>query len=830
MRQFPIDEVLPEIRSALQGNNGAVLVAAPGAGKTTRVPLALLEEPWLKGRKIVMLEPRRLAARAAARFMAHSIGQPVGEMVGYRVKMDTVVGPNTRLEVITEGVFTRMLQSDPTLEEVGLVIFDEFHERSLNSDLGLALCLQAQGVFREDLRVLVMSATLAGEAVAAMLHNPPLIVSQGRSYPVETCYLQRPVTGPIEAAVVTKVQEALARHQGDVLVFLPGAREIRRVELRLAEVKLGEKIRVACLYGNLPLSQQDAAIAPALPGERKVVLATSIAETSLTVEGVQVVIDSGLMRIPRFSPRTGMTHLHTLQVSRDSADQRRGRAGRLGPGVCYRLWTLEEDRQLTPRRNPEILETDLSPLALELALWGVREPAELCWLDQPPAGAMAQARELLGQLGALDGRGSITSHGKRMTELGLHPRLAHMILQAETIGLGDLACELAVLLGNRDLLGGQAGQKDVDMHLRVLALRHSAQSEGSQTEASRVAKGLGKEVRQLKNQLAIPTNQCSDPNLCGILMAFAYPDRVGQARETGKFLLRNGRRAVLPGFQHLSNSQYIVAAELDDQGSESRIHLAAPLEERDIRVHFAGQIKNAELVYWDQRIQNVQARRRQSLGAIVLKDEPWPNPSSQALVGALLEGIKQEGLSLLPWTKGAQLQLQRQRFMQAYSPEWPDGSDEGLVISLEEWLGPHLYGMKSGSDLQKLNLADILEQRLSWEQRRQLEEYAPKQVVVPSGSRIAVDYSDPEKPVLAVRLQEMFGLQDTPRILGGRIPLTLHLLSPAHRPVQVTQDLAGFWRTAYFEVRKDLRGRYPKHHWPENPLDAPPTNRAKPRS
>ncbi|MFZ5823986.1 MAG: ATP-dependent helicase HrpB [Bacillota bacterium] len=827
MTNLPIEPVLGHLRATLSAHSGAVLVAPPGAGKTTRVPLALLDEEWLAGRRILMLEPRRLAARAAARYMAASLGEQVGERVGYRIRLESRVGPRTRIEVITEGVLTRLLQADPALEDVGLIIFDEFHERSLHADLGLALALQSQSLLREDLRLLVMSATLEAEPVAALLGGAPVLVSEGRSYPVETRYLSRPPEGRIEVLVVRAVLDALAETEGDLLVFLPGAGEIRRVAERLGEAGVGRPVHIAPLYGLLPQEAQDRALAPSPPGERKVVLATAIAETSLTVEGVRVVIDSGLMRAPRFSPRTGMTRLETLPVSRASADQRRGRAGRVAPGICYRLWTEQDDRRLTPRSTPEILDADLAPLALDLAAWGVADPAELAWLDPPPAAALAQARELLTQLGALDSGGAITPHGRQMAAVGLHPRLAHMVLRAIPLGLGTLACDLAALLSERDILRAEGGPPDADLRLRVEALHAAAAGhlvdQGARrrilTERSHWQRAFG---------LAGAPAAAVDSDATGLLLAFAYPDRIAQRRSPGRFLLRNGRGAALGENQPLAHAPYLVAAELDDQGADSRIYLAAPVDEADLRTHFDDQVTEERLVGWDRTAQAVRARRRERLGALVLKESHGsPTPAEGA--AALLEGIAAEGPEILPWTRQARQLQKRLCFMHHHDPTWPDLSEGALIASLAEWLGPFLHGLKSRDDLQRLDLAEILLTSLPWEQRRELDEAAPTHLTVPSGSRIAIDYSDPAAPVLAVRLQEMFGLHETPRIGRGRVPLTLHLLSPAHRPVQVTQDLASFWRSAYFEVRKDLRGRYPKHYWPEDPTQAIPTNRTRPR-
>lgn len=839
-QSLPIDAILPALAETLRQRTAAVLVAPPGAGKTTRVPLALLEEPWLAGKKILMLEPRRLAARAAARYMAATLGEPVGETVGYRMRLETRVGPRTRVEVITEGVLTRLLQADPALEGVGLVIFDEFHERSLHADLGLALCLQSQAILREDLRILVMSATLDAEPVAALLGDAPVLRCEGRSYPVETRYLQRRPEGRIEPLVARTVLEALAREEGDILVFLPGAAEIRRVQALLAEADLGPGVHVRPLHGSLPQEEQDRAIAPCPPGERKVVLATAVAETSLTVEGVRVVVDSGLMRIPRFSPRTGMTRLETVPVSRAAADQRRGRAGRLGPGVCYRLWTEAEDRQLLPQTPPEILAADLAPLALELAAWGVKDPGELRWLDPPPAAAFRQARELLCRLGALAPDGSITPHGRRIAELGMHPRLGHMVLQAIPLGLGGLACEVAALLSDRDIfrgerLGGEGGLPDADLRLRLEALHRlragdrpeRAAPPGTVVDLAAARRALA-EAEHWQRTLGVPPGRPEEVEACGLLLAFAYPDRIAQRRGEGRFVLRSGRGAALSHPQPLAAAPYLVAAELDDQGPEGRIFLAAPVELKDLETHLGSEIEEEAQVTWDRSAQAVRARWRRRLGALVLREGPLAAPDPEAVLAALLEGIRTEGLGILPWTRAARQLRDRLQFLHRLEPGWPEVSDEALLATLDQWLAPHLWGMRSREDLQGLDLYQILLGMLTREQRRELDELAPTHLTVPSGSRIPIDYSDPESPVLAVRIQEIFGLRETPRIARGRVPLTLHLLSPAHRPVQVTRDLESFWRSGYFEVRKELRGRYPKHYWPDDPLSATPTRGTRP--
>lgn len=838
IKQLPVDAALPALKQALASGGNAVLVAAPGAGKTTRVPLALLDEPWLQGRKIVMLEPRRLAARSAARFMAGQLGEAVGETVGYRVRMDTKTGPKTRIEVVTEGVLTRMLQSDPGLEEAGLVIFDEFHERSLQADLGLALCLQSQELLREDLRLLVMSATIDAEPAARLLGDAPIIRSEGRTFPVETLYRPPRRSGiPIDEALVPVVEEALRGQPGDLLVFLPGMAEIRAARRRLQD-KFGQQdgkgsIRIYPLYGSLSPEEQDRALLPSGEGERKIVLSTAVAETSLTVEGVTIVIDSGLARVSRFSPRTGMSRLETTTVSAASADQRRGRAGRLGPGKCYRMWSEEEQRRLPPASLPEIREADLAPLVLELAVWGTADPNELKWLDPPPGPAVQQARELLSALGALKPDGTVTGHGREMAALGLHPRLSHMILLAIPLGLGSLACETAVLLGERDLAqtaptspNARAG---ADFRLRIEALH----GKGPLAANEGVRRRLMEEANRLK-RLCVPANSSDREPLdalasCGLLLALAYPDRIGRRRDGGKYLLSGGRGAAFGSDQPLAAEEWIAAADVEDAGAESRIRLAAPLPPKEWLPHFSDSIAEEAVVAWDRGSKAVRARVRRRLGAILLEESPMPSPPADKVAEALLSGIREEGLGILPWTKAARQYQERAVFARRGDPSWPDLSDEGLLATMEEWLAPYLDGMKSAADLRRLNLKEILESLIPWPQRRELEDLAPTHWTVPSGSRIPIDYSDPEAPVLAVRLQELFGLPDTPRIAGGRVPLTLHLLSPAQRPVQVTRDLASFWSSAYFEVRKDLKGRYPKHYWPDNPLEAQATRRAKTR-
>ncbi|WP_150268205.1 ATP-dependent helicase HrpB [Paenibacillus tepidiphilus] len=828
--QLPITQVLPELKQIFHSAPAAVLIAEPGAGKTTGTPPALLDEPWLAGKTILMLEPRRLAARSAASYMAAAMGESVGQTVGYRMRQDTRVGKHTRIVVVTEGVLTRMLQSDPSLGDVGLVIFDEFHERSLHADLGLALALEAQAVLREDLRILIMSATLDGERVAGLLGGAPVVNCPGRTYPVETLYVPSRSDAILEQTAAAGVRRALAEQSGDVLVFLPGEREIRRTESELSRASLPPGTVLRPLYGQLPQQLQDAAVAPAVPGERKVVLATSIAETSLTIEGVRTVIDTGLRRTQVFSPRTGMPRLATVPVSKASADQRRGRAGRTAPGVCYRLWSEAEHARLPDNTVPEMLETDLAQLALELALWGVREPGALLWLDPPPAAPYAQATALLRQLGALDAGGAITPHGRRMAALGAHPRAAHMLLRAAELGAAPLACRLAALLQERDLFKGPAAQ-DSDLTRRVeVLLRYERSAADTGGADPGLLRAVERESRALQAQLGLAPGAPVDSSAAGLLLSFAYPDRVGQKRGDGAFLLSGGRGAALREGQPLARSPYIVAAGVDDAAGQGRILLAAELPEEDLLLQHKDALSEEREVYWDKDAGSVQARRRTRFGALVLKETAHERPTAEEIEEVLLSVIATEGLELLPWDKGAVQLRQRMAFIGRLRTDWPDMSDEALTAGLGDWLRPYLQGIRNLRDLQRVPLAKALEGMLDWPARQVLEKEAPTHIAVPSGSRVALDYNDPQAPVLAVRLQEMFGALDTPRIGGGKVPVLLHLLSPARRPVQVTSDLASFWRSTYFEVKKDLKGRYPKHYWPDNPLEAIPTSRVRPRN
>jgi len=831
MTDLPITAVLPAIRAALAAHPAVVLVAPPGAGKTTAVPPALLDAPWLAGRKIVMLEPRRLAARAAAARIAAGRGEAVGETCGWRVRLDSRIGPATRIEVVTEGILTRMIQDDPALEGVGLVIFDEFHERSLQADLGLALALEVQQGLRDDLRLLVMSATLDAAAVAAILGGAPVIESAGRAFPVETTFLARPAPGRLVEAMAQALPGIVAESTGDLLAFLPGGGEIRRVAAAIAGHPALAGVRIDPLFGDLPAEAQDRAIRPRADGGRKLVLATAIAQTSLTIEGVCGVVDCGQSRVARFDPGSGMTRLVTVPVSRATAEQRRGRAGRLGPGRCWRLWSEAEDRALAPHDSPEILAADLAPLALDLARWGVADAGALAWLDPPPAAHLAQARALLARLGAIDADGRITRHGRAMAALPAHPRLAHMMLMGRERGLGGLACDLAALLAERDILRPLGGGRDADLRPRLRLLRDGGRADGADRAALARVRDSARDARR-RLGLKAGEGAAGREDAAGLLLAYAYPDRIARRRPGGepRYAMAGGTGARFAEPEPLSGEDWLALADLDGDRREARIFLAAPLSLPEIEDGFADRIIAETVCGWDGREERVRAVRVRRLDRLVIEEKRDPAPDPARLAAAMAEGVRAMGLACLPW--GAETASLRRRvaLARAHQPEagWPDLSDGALLDTLDDWLVPHLDGITRRAQLDRLDLDAALAALLPWEMRRRLDALLPARLTVPSGSVVAIDYSGDE-PVLAVRLQEMFGCATTPTLMDGRLPVLLHLLSPARRPVQVTRDLAGFWAGAYRAVKADLKGQYPRHWWPDDPMQAEPTARAKPR-
>ncbi|MBR7619733.1 ATP-dependent helicase HrpB [Phenylobacterium sp. 20VBR1] len=808
---LPVEEILPALQAALVENTSAVLVAPPGAGKTTLVPLRLLDASWLAGAKIIMLEPRRLAARAAADRMAKTLGERVGETVGYRVRMQSRISARTRIEVVTEGVFSRMILGDPTLEGVGLVIFDEFHERSLDADLGLALARDAQGLLRDDLRLLVMSATLDGAAVARLL-DAPVVESQGRAYPVDTRYLGRDDRQRLEDRTVRAVERALAEETGSILVFLPGQGEIRRTADLLAERLRRPEVLIAPLYGALDPAEQDRAISPAPPGVRKVVLASSIAETSLTIEGVRVVIDSGVARVPRFDPASGLTRLATVRVSRAAADQRRGRAGRTEPGVAYRLWDEAETRALPAYADPEILDADLSGLALDLARWGAKDVGAMAFLDAPPAAAFAEARTLLRRLEALTDDGVLTPHGEALSEMPLAPRLAHMILKAAATGQAPRAARIAALVTERNL-----GGRDAD-------LRHRLDSfERDRSPRARDAKSLADRWAGMAGRAGK-----GEPLDDGLLLAFAYPERIAKARgPAGEFQLVSGRGAFVDATDALAREKWLAIAELGGGDRRDRILLAAPLDEAELIRAFADQLV-VESRLEESGGGRLRAKQITRLGRLTLSEQIDENPDPRLIATALADRVRNEGLSALTWGAAAESLRARVGFLRASGGDWPDLSDAALLESLDDWLVPLLRGLRSLAALKPDALDGALRGLIAWDQQRRLDAAAPLRWTAPTGNAFTIDYTAESGPRVDVRVQEVFGLTEHPTVAGGT-PLTLSLLSPGHRPVQTTKDLPGFWKGSWKDVRSDMRGRYPKHVWPEDPANTPPTARAKPR-
>jgi ATP-dependent helicase HrpB len=814
---LPIDAVLDELAATLADHNTAVLVAPPGAGKTTRVPLALLDEPWTRGKKIIVLEPRRIAARASAERMAKTLGERAGETVGYRVRFGSKISRATRIEVVTEGIFSRQILDDPELNGVAAVLFDEFHERSLDADLGLALARDAQTGLREDLRILVMSATLDGARIAKLLGDAPVVESEGRAFPVETRYLGRKADVPLERQMADAIASALRADPGSVLAFLPGAAEIRRTENFLKERVHDASIEIVPLFGALDAAVQDRAMAPAPKGTRKVVLATSIAETSLTIEGVRIVVDSGMARVPRYEPDIALTRLETVRASRAAVDQRRGRAGRTEPGVCYRLWDEPQTASLAAYTQPEILSADLSTLVLDLAQWGVVDPNQLAFLDPPPAPALKEARSLLHELGALDADGRITAEGKSLRALALPPRLARMIVDSNRFGSGERAAEIAAVLTERGLGGDGA---DLDARLDQFRRDRSPRASGARDLARRWAQ-----------QVAAAEKPKGDGDLSsGVMLAFAFPDRVARNRGNGSFVLANGRGAAVEQTSSLARAPYVAVGELTGTAASGRILLAAAITQDEIERHFADQIETAEEVSFDRGAMALRARRKRSLHAVTLAESPISLSPSAETAKVFADGLVAAGLDRLPWSKALKQWRDRVMFLRKAEDEnWPDLSDAALAATSDDWLVPALYDKTSLKDFSAGDLSDAVMNLLPWELRARLEREAPTHFEAPTGTMLAIDYEAEQGPTIAVRLQELFGLTTHPSIARGAVPLVLELLSPAQRPVQVTRDLPGFWRGSYAAVRSDLRGRYPRHPWPDDPANAMPTRRVKPR-
>jgi ATP-dependent helicase HrpB len=824
MRSFdtslPIDDALPRLTQAMGANNAAVLVAPPGAGKTTRVPLVLLDEEWAKDMKILLLEPRRLAARAAASRMAATLGEQVGDTVGLRVRFGSKISKRTRIEVITEGVFTRLVLDDPSLDGVAAVLFDEFHERSLDADLGLALARDAQQGLREDLRLLVMSATLDGARVAALLGDAPVVTSEGRAFPVETRYLSRDPRDRIERPVADAVQRALRADPGSLLVFLPGAAEIRRTETLLKEQVRDPNVDIVALFGALDARDQDRAISPAPAGRRKVVLATSIAETSLTIEGVRVVIDSGLSRVPRYEPDVGLTRLETVRVSRAAADQRRGRAGRTEPGVCYRLWDEPQTGSLEAYTRPEILSADLSSFVLDLAQWGETDPGKLALIDPPPGPALKEARALLTELGAIDAQGHITDEGRKLRALPLPPRLARMVVDAGEQGAGGQAAAIAAILTERGL-----GGDDVDLAHRLDQFRR---------DRSRRAEDARAMVKRWSDTLKAPHQDKSKDNdlSTGAILALAYPDRIAKNRggETGSFVLVNGRGGQVDPASNLAREPFLAVAELTGAAASSRIVLAAAITLAEIEARFAAQIEDRDAVTFDSGSASLRARRVRRLGSLVLAEQIKQVKPDADNARILAQGIASLGLDRLDWSKAALQFRNRVAFLrQAEGDEWPDLSNEGLARSIADWLEPLLADKTARNEISAGELFDAVGNLVPWNLRRRLDSEAPTHFTAPTGTSVPIDYEAEQGPTVSIRVQELFGLSAHPSIAAGRIALVIELLSPGHKPVQITRDLPGFWRGSYADVRTDLRGRYPRHPWPDDPAHAVPTRRAKPR-
>ena len=825
---LPVDAVLPELLAALAASTAAVLIAPPGAGKTTRVPPALLDAPWLEGRKILLLEPRRLAARAAAERMASERGERVGETIGLRARLDTRVGPKTRIEVVTKGVFTRMILDDPGLEGIGAVVFDEFHERSLDADAGLAFALDARSGLREDLRLLVMSATLDGARVAALLGDALVIEALGRTFPIETRYAGRPVERRIDDAMADAITRAVRMDPGSVLAFLPGQAEIRRTAERLIERLDAGVFDIVELHGGLEGRLQRQAIEPAAAGRRKVVLATSIAQTSITIEGVRIVIDSGLERVPRYDPDAGLTRLATISVSRATADQRRGRAGRTEPGIGWRLWDEPQTAGLRPFTEPEIRQADLSGLLLDCAAWGTLDPAQLAWLDPPSAGAVAAARAELVLLGAIDADGRLTDMGRRLRALPLPPRLARMVIAASKHGCEMRAAEIAAILVERGIGGRSA---DLSERLSDFRRDRTGRADSLRRLAAGWARTAAEHSTQSSRSMSSPPSELSD----ACLLALAFPDRIAKSRGApGHFVLASGRGAMVDATDPLARAPFLVVAELTGAAAAARILVAARADatEIDALAAIAGlPIETLTETAFDASAAALRARRVTRLGAIMLASEPQSIPAGPQSVALLVEGLAQLGIARLPWSAAQRHLRDRVEFLRSAAPDagWPDLSDTGLRASTALWLAPFITDVTRLSEVTPAQLGNALDTLLPWNLKQRLESEAPTHFEAPTGNRHPIDYDAEGAPLVSIRVQELFGLVRHPAIAGGRLPLTLALLSPAGRPVQITRDLPGFWSGSWRDVKSEMRGRYPKHPWPDDPANAPPTARAKRR-
>ncbi len=820
---LPIIEIIPDLKKGLAEHNTLILQAAPGAGKSTYLPLQLLNEPWLAGKKIILLEPRRLAAKTVASRLAFQLNEEVGETVGYKIRFENKISKSTRLEILTEGILTRMLQEDGALENIGLVIFDEFHERSLHADLALALTREIQTILRPDLRILIMSATIDGEKLSSVLNNAPIITSKGRQHSIKFNYEGADEKIPLHLQMARVIKKAMNENSGDILAFFPGAGEIARTAEILEREKINAKIFP--LFGDMPIHLQQEAIVPAKNGERKIVLATSLAETSLTIEGVNIVVDCGFSRVPKFDTRSGLTRLETIRVTKDSADQRAGRAGRLGPGICYRLWTEGFNHHLVPHRSAEILDADLAPLVLELSNWGTEEINSLTWLSTPPAGTVMQAKELLEQLGALE-KNKISIRGKEMLRLPTHPRIAHLLIEGRKSKQHSLACDIAALLEERDPLPKEAG---ADLVLRIEVLRKFRRKEFVNADKKRLERI--ERIAQQWRKLIGTEIENSNPNHeeVGKLIAAAYPERIGKMETQGRFRLANGRMAKLENGDSLINEKWLAISNLDGGTSkDGKIYIAAPLNPKDIS-YLASEKKTIE---WDDKKGELIAKIEKRVGEIILESKAIKNISDEEKIEILIDAVRKNGMELLDWKEEVTDWLARIECAKKWneSGNWPTVNREYLLSNAMEWLAPYLSQVKRKEDFKKLDLLTILSSTLSYEQQHRLEKLVPEKIIVPSGSFIRIQYNaDGNFPVLAVRLQELFGMLETPTVCDGKIKLMMHLLSPAYRPVQVTQDLMSFWQNTYPEVRKELRMRYPRHSWPEDPFTAIAIRGAKKR-